>query len=196
MKLAWATYLGALSRINAILIPRISAHPPILAQCKVHRPWALFREGMVNIQFAHSYMYTIYLGLAQQDCIQRSGGGGGCTGTPPPPPPPEVHNNIIYSINNDYIHKQEDIVCSSQYYSVIYLLVYAWQRRIFTRTKQVVCGIPSPPPSEKILQQPCSDLPNKGLSFYFIATVNYSRACVPSRDESSPLHLNSIMFPS
>ena len=41
------TYLGALSHINAILIPRISAHPPILAQCKVHRPWALFREGTV-----------------------------------------------------------------------------------------------------------------------------------------------------
>ena len=41
------TYLGALSRMNAILIPRISAHPPILAQCKVHRPWALFREGTV-----------------------------------------------------------------------------------------------------------------------------------------------------
>ncbi|MCG8623143.1 MAG: hypothetical protein MJE68_14255, partial [Proteobacteria bacterium] len=25
----------------------ISAHPPILAQCKVHRPWALFHEGTV-----------------------------------------------------------------------------------------------------------------------------------------------------
>ena len=49
MKLAWVTYLGALSRINAILIPRISAHPPNLAQCKVHRPWALFREGTVNL---------------------------------------------------------------------------------------------------------------------------------------------------
>ena len=49
MKIAWVTYLGALSRLNAILIPRISAHPPILAQCKVHRPWALFREGMVII---------------------------------------------------------------------------------------------------------------------------------------------------
>ena len=49
MKLAWETYLGALSRINAILIPRISAHPPILAQCKVHRPWALFREGTVYV---------------------------------------------------------------------------------------------------------------------------------------------------
>ena len=44
MKLAWVTYLGALSRANTILIPRISAHPPILAQCKVHHPWALFRE--------------------------------------------------------------------------------------------------------------------------------------------------------
>ena len=47
MKLAWVTYLGALSRINVILIPRISAHPPILAQCKVHRPWVLFLEGTV-----------------------------------------------------------------------------------------------------------------------------------------------------
>ena len=35
--IVWATYLGALSRLNAILIPRISAHPPILTQCKVHR---------------------------------------------------------------------------------------------------------------------------------------------------------------
>ena len=48
MKLAWVTYLGALSSINAILIPRISAHPPIFAQCKVHRPSALFREGTVG----------------------------------------------------------------------------------------------------------------------------------------------------
>ena len=48
-KLAWVTYMGALSRINAILIPRISAHPPILAQSKVHRPWALFREGTVHV---------------------------------------------------------------------------------------------------------------------------------------------------
>ena len=47
MKLVWVTYLGALSRILVILIPRISAHPPILAQCKVHPPWALFREGTV-----------------------------------------------------------------------------------------------------------------------------------------------------
>ena len=35
MKLAWVTYLGALLRITAILIPRISAHPPILTQCKL-----------------------------------------------------------------------------------------------------------------------------------------------------------------
>ena len=28
-------------------IPRILAHPPILAQCKVHCPWAPFREGTV-----------------------------------------------------------------------------------------------------------------------------------------------------
>ena len=47
MKIAWVIYLGALSHLNMILIPQISAHPPILAQCKVHRPWALFREGMV-----------------------------------------------------------------------------------------------------------------------------------------------------
>ena len=47
MKLVWVTYLGALSSINVILIPRISAHPPIMAQRKVHRPWALFREGTV-----------------------------------------------------------------------------------------------------------------------------------------------------
>ena len=38
INLAWVTYLGALSHINAILIPRILAHLPILAQCKVHRP--------------------------------------------------------------------------------------------------------------------------------------------------------------
>ena len=49
MKIVWVTYLGALSRLNAILIPRISARPPILAQCKVHRPWALFREGTVYV---------------------------------------------------------------------------------------------------------------------------------------------------
>ena len=30
-------------------VPRISAHAPILAQCKVHRPWALFCEGTVII---------------------------------------------------------------------------------------------------------------------------------------------------
>ena len=41
------TYLGAPSHINAILIPRTLAHPPILAQCKVHRPWALFCDGTV-----------------------------------------------------------------------------------------------------------------------------------------------------
>ena len=32
------TYLGALSHLNVILISRILAHPPILAQCKVHVP--------------------------------------------------------------------------------------------------------------------------------------------------------------
>ena len=30
-----------------ILLPRMSAHPPFWAQCKVHRPWALFRETTV-----------------------------------------------------------------------------------------------------------------------------------------------------
>ena len=45
MKIAWVTYLGTLLSLNAILIPRISAHPPNL---KVHRPWALFREGTVQ----------------------------------------------------------------------------------------------------------------------------------------------------
>ena len=54
MKLEWVTNLGALSHINTILIPRISAHPPVLAQCKVHRPWALFREG------------TVYMGHMQE----------------------------------------------------------------------------------------------------------------------------------
>ena len=49
IKLAWVSYLGALSSINAILIPWISAHHPILAQCKVHRPWALFCEDTVLI---------------------------------------------------------------------------------------------------------------------------------------------------
>ena len=49
MKIAWVTYLGTLSRLNALLITRISAHPPILAQCKVHRPWALFCEGTVFV---------------------------------------------------------------------------------------------------------------------------------------------------
>ena len=52
IKIAWAIYLGALSRLNAIiLIPRISAHPPILTQCKGAPPVALymFREGTVHV---------------------------------------------------------------------------------------------------------------------------------------------------
>ena len=65
MKLAWVTYLGALSRINAILIPRISAHPPILAQRRVHRPWALFREGTVYIYISFAQFIPVYVGLAQ-----------------------------------------------------------------------------------------------------------------------------------
>ena len=52
MKIVLVTCLGDLSRLNAILIPRISAHPPILAQCKVHRPWALFREGTIHVDTA------------------------------------------------------------------------------------------------------------------------------------------------
>ena len=58
MKIAWVTYLGALSLLNAILIPRVSAHPPILAQCKVHRPWALFHEATVYL-YAYSISYSI-----------------------------------------------------------------------------------------------------------------------------------------
>ena len=54
MKLAWVTYLGTLSRINAILIPQILAHPPILAQCKVHHPWALFHESTVLVNKLHN----------------------------------------------------------------------------------------------------------------------------------------------
>ena len=55
MKVAWVTYLGALSRLNALLIPQISAHPQSRPQCKVHRPWALFHEGTVlwYNQWAH-----------------------------------------------------------------------------------------------------------------------------------------------
>ena len=45
IKIAWVTYLDALSRPNAILIPSISAHPPFLANCKANRPWALFCKG-------------------------------------------------------------------------------------------------------------------------------------------------------
>ena len=74
MKIAWVTYLGALSRLNALLIPRISAHPPILAQYKVHRPWALFREGTVIMHVtmtdsqckymcAYAYVYTAILSV-------------------------------------------------------------------------------------------------------------------------------------
>ena len=39
------SHLGTLSYLNVTLISRISAHPAVLAQYKVHRPWALFREG-------------------------------------------------------------------------------------------------------------------------------------------------------
>ena len=52
VKIAWVAYmyLGALSHLNATLIPQIAAYPPVLAQCKVHRPWALFREGTVHVR--------------------------------------------------------------------------------------------------------------------------------------------------
>ena len=60
-------YLGTLSRINTILMPRIWAHPPFLAQCKVHRPWALFHEGTVLLLILMflcigEYSVTNYLG--------------------------------------------------------------------------------------------------------------------------------------
>ena len=42
------TYLGTLLCLNAILISQISAHPPILAHCKVHPPWAIFREDTIQ----------------------------------------------------------------------------------------------------------------------------------------------------
>ena len=45
--IAWVTYLGSLSHLTATLIPRISAHPPSLAHCKVHHSWALFCKGTV-----------------------------------------------------------------------------------------------------------------------------------------------------
>jgi hypothetical protein len=54
MKIAWVTYLGALSRVTATLIPGISANPPVQIQCKVHHPWALFREDTVIFR---KYMY-------------------------------------------------------------------------------------------------------------------------------------------
>ena len=63
MKIAWVTYLGALSRLNAILIPRISAHPPILAQCKVHRSWALFREGTVYARSERAKLLVSIIGM-------------------------------------------------------------------------------------------------------------------------------------
>ena len=64
-KLAWVTYLGTLSCINAIPIPQISAHPPILAHCKVHRPWALFREGTVLIKITVNYKTRMYCADSQ-----------------------------------------------------------------------------------------------------------------------------------
>ena len=51
MKIAWITYLGALSRLNAIQIPRILARPPILALCKVHHPGTLFPDGTVKFMY-------------------------------------------------------------------------------------------------------------------------------------------------
>ena len=40
---------------------RISAHPPVLAQCKVHRPWALFHEGTVHVYTCHGYFISVVI---------------------------------------------------------------------------------------------------------------------------------------
>ena len=59
VKIVWVTYLGALSRLNTTLLPPISAHPLVLAQYKVHRPWALFCEGTVFWQVNHSNSFLV-----------------------------------------------------------------------------------------------------------------------------------------
>ena len=61
MKIPQVIYLGALSHLIATLIPRLSAHPPVQAQCKVHRPWALFHEGTVIINLLiYAYIQEHY----------------------------------------------------------------------------------------------------------------------------------------
>ena len=80
MKVTWVTYLGLLSRLNAILIPRISVHPPILAQCKVHRPWALFREGTVYTFSLHFLLRPLQINslfLITPEPKNRCGRGAG-----------------------------------------------------------------------------------------------------------------------
>ena len=54
--------MGALSYLNATLIPRISAHPPVLAQSKVHCPWALFCDGtaLLFADLAAFYKHILY----------------------------------------------------------------------------------------------------------------------------------------
>ena len=64
MRLARVTHLGALSRIKVILIPQISAHPPMLAKCKVHRLWALFREGTIILLF-----YSASVGITRTSVL-------------------------------------------------------------------------------------------------------------------------------
>ncbi len=44
MKIAWGTYLRALSRVTCITGTWNIGHPPVQIQCTVHRPWGLFRE--------------------------------------------------------------------------------------------------------------------------------------------------------
>ena len=58
MEIVWVTYLGVLLHLNATLTPQISAHPPVLDQCKVHCPWALFCEGTVLAKCIASQITT------------------------------------------------------------------------------------------------------------------------------------------
>ena len=46
---------------------RKSAHPLVRRACKVHRPWALFRESMVQLQASkHTYLETGMQQFGQQ----------------------------------------------------------------------------------------------------------------------------------
>ena len=67
MKIEWETYLGALLHLNTVLMPRISAHPPILAQCKVHCLWALFCSKIYYDVCTKSPNFQYYLYLHGQD---------------------------------------------------------------------------------------------------------------------------------